>query len=295
MASVHLARTTAGGRPVEVALKVLSPEVAGGARAARFEREVASAARLAHPGCIRQLDHGRSRRGELYLVTELLRGPTLRSVLSARGRMPIGWAASVGRQLCEALAHAHDAGVLHRDVKPENVMFRDAADGDAVLIDFGLSSLRGEAALTAAGTCVGSPSYLAPERLLDRPDDARADLYAVGVVLYEILCGRPPFVGEHPLDIARQHLLDLPRRVEARRPDVPAALAAIVHCALEKEPSRRFARADTMAAALEGFEASASDIGDTGDSGDLGEIPAEWVELEASDSMTGSLPVPHQR
>ena len=246
MATVYQARAPGG---LLVALKLLAPEMAEGTRAARFAREVATAARLRHPGCVRLIDHGFTPGGTPYLVTDLLTGPTLRDALARR--FSIAEVVLAGIELGDALAHAHRAGVLHRDIKPENIMFRGPGRrGGAVLIDFGLSRLFDDAPLTAVGACFGSPSYLAPERLLERRCDERADLYAMGCVLYELLCGRPPFVGDGPLDIGRQHVLELPVAVRQRRPSTPPALAAIVHRALEKDPAQRFARAETMAAAL---------------------------------------------
>ena len=246
MATVYAARAPGGQA---VALKVLARELAEGTRTARFAREVATAARLRHPGCVRLLDRGFMPDGTPFLVTELLAGPTLRDALA--GRFSIPEVLLAGIELCDALAHAHAAGVLHRDIKPENIMFRGPGRrGGAVLIDFGLSRLSDDAPLTAVGTCLGSPSYLAPERLLERGCDERTDLYAIGCVLYELLAGRPPFVGDGPLEIGRQHVLDLPVSVRERRASTPPALAAVVHRALEKDPARRFARAETMAAAL---------------------------------------------
>jgi serine/threonine-protein kinase len=246
MAAVYAASAPDGG---VVALKVLAPEMAEGRRAARFAREVASAARLRHPGCVRLLDHGFMPDGTPFLVTELCDGPTLRDALARP--FSIAEVVLTGIELCDALAHAHAAGVLHRDIKPENIMYRGPGwRGGVVLIDFGLSRLFDDAPLTAVGTCLGSPSYLAPERLLERGCDERADLYAVGVVLYELLCRRPPFVGQSPLEIGRQQVLDLPVPVRERRPSTPAALAAVIHRALDKDPARRFPRAETMAAAL---------------------------------------------
>jgi eukaryotic-like serine/threonine-protein kinase len=248
MATVYRARHLALGR--EVALKVLPPDLAGGAAAARglqrFEREARNAARLDHPGCVRVLDFGACADGSRYLAMERIEGPTLRNLLGQPQRAEV--AAWIGVELCDALAHAHGAGVIHRDVKPENIMFAPQGDGwRVVLIDFGLSRLAGDAALTALGACVGSPSYLAPERARGGDGDARSDLYAVGVVLYELLAGRRPFVAGSPAAIARLQIDAAPPPLPA---DVPPAIAAVVERALAKDPAARFAGAAEMAAAL---------------------------------------------
>jgi len=294
MARVYLARSAA--RP-EVALKVLEPEFTGQARSARFEREVDAASRLSHPGCARMLDHGSTADGHLYLAIERLRGPTLREALAARGRLSLREVIDIGRQLCDALDHAHAAGVMHRDIKPENVMYRGpGGTGDVVLIDFGLSRLRDDAPLTVAGTCLGSPSYVAPERLLERPADGRADLYAVGVVLYELAAGRAPFVGDGPLAIARHHITTRPPPLGELRPGMPPALAAIVHRALEKQPEERFPRAAIMARALEAVPLAEGEAEvEGGGEGKLekadseaerdGEKGSAWVDTGPSDSI----------
>jgi eukaryotic-like serine/threonine-protein kinase len=247
MAEVHRARRP-GGAPV--AVKLVTAKFFGAGLRARFDREVANAARLDHLGCIRVLDHGIARQGP-FLVTELLAGPTLRARL-ADGPFAVRHAVRIADELLAALEHAHDRGVVHRDVKPENAMYRRrGVDRDIVLIDFGLARALGDGPLTHAGTCLGSPSYLAPERVLGAVGDGRADLYAVGILLYEMLCGRPPFTGSTAIEIAR-HQVETPLpSLAARCPGLSPQLAAVVSCALAKDPERRFARAATMRAALE--------------------------------------------
>ena len=200
---------------------------------------------------MRVLDYGRTLDGLQFSAMELLEGPTLAAMLAGGTRLSVPRAVWIAQSLLAGLAHAHRNGILHRDVKPENVMFAQRGDGlRPVLIDFGLARLRDEGPLTAAGTCVGSPSYLAPERLLGRVYDARADVYAVGVVLYEMLAGVRPIAGSCPQEILRGHVDRPPRPLRALRCDVPAGLEAVVARALAKDPARRFADAEAMMSAL---------------------------------------------
>jgi eukaryotic-like serine/threonine-protein kinase len=259
MARVYRARDVRHNR--EVALKVLPP-AASAELEARFRREARNAARLDHPGCVRVFESGRSEDGAYVLAMERLDGPTLREEM-ARGPMPVEEAVAIARQILEGLAHAHQEGLIHRDLKPENVMFRGSgADRRAVVIDFGLSELEGDAALTAAGSCVGSPAYLAPERILGRGYDGRADVYAVGVMLFEMITGERLFVGDTPLETARMHLEREPPALSELRPNLPAALEAACAAALEKHPELRFADAEAMIAALAAVEARAAEGGE---------------------------------
>jgi serine/threonine-protein kinase len=250
MATVYRARDRWLGR--DVALKLLPAQVIEGALSARFEREAKNGARLDHPGCVKVLDYGASPDGGAFLAMELVEGPTLRAELDRRKRLPIGEAVDVARQLLAALAHAHRREVLHRDVKPENVMFAgEGRERRAVLIDFGLSHLRDDAPLTAAGTCVGSPSYLAPERLLGPSYDERADQYAVAVVLYEMIAGERLFGLADAMEVARRQIQEQPRPLVMLAPQVPLPLAGAVHKALHKDPAQRHASAEAFLEALE--------------------------------------------
>jgi serine/threonine-protein kinase len=254
MGSVYRARHLA--LRCDVALKVLAGEPARSSLATRFEREARAAATLHHPGCVRVLDYGRTVEGDAYLAMELLEGPTLAAAL-AEGPLSEAHATRVATQLLKALAHAHAAGVLHRDLKPENVILarRDGSER-AVLIDFGLARLRNDAPLTAGGMCVGTPSYLSPERLLGRPCDGRADLYSLGVMLYEMLAGQRPFEAASPLEIARRHVETVPRPLRALCPELSPYLDAAVARALAKDPARRFPDAEAMLSALEEMPAA---------------------------------------
>ncbi len=233
----------------EVALKVL-----GGTGveqlAARFEREAHAIARLDHPGCVRVLDYGTAD-GAPYLAMELLEGRTLAAALRDEDAFSTARAVSVARALLAALAHAHGRGVLHRDVKPENVILAAGGAPRPVLIDFGLASVRDAGPLTANGMCMGSPAYIAPERLLGEPHTERSDVYAVGVILYELLAGTSPFLGCSPEEIMQEVLNRPPRPLRAIRSDVSAPLDAIVRRALARDPARRYADAEEMRSALD--------------------------------------------
>ena len=204
MATVYLALDRLLER--QVALKVMHPHLAEGLTGAdftaRFRREAKSAARLAHPGLVAVFDQGTD--GETsYLVMEYVEGTNLRRVLLEDGPLPVGDALQTVEAVLEALAVAHEAGVIHRDVKPENVLV--AADGAIKVADFGLARAMAEASSTTTGTVLGSVAYLAPELVRFGESDERTDLYSVGILLYELLTGRQPFVGTTPLQIAYQH------------------------------------------------------------------------------------------
>ena len=246
MGEVHRAEHL--GLRREVALKVLKSKATPDSEA-RFEREARAIARLEHPSCVRILDYG-TWEGSRYIAMELVDGPTLATALRSDGRFSTARAVHVTRNVLAALAHAHSKGVLHRDVKPENVMVVSRGIPRTILIDFGLAMLGDEGPLTASGMCMGSPSYIAPERLLGHPHDARADLYAVGVMLYEMLAGARPFVGASPEAIMHQALHRPPRPLRAIRRDISPALDAVITRALAKDPAKRFADAEDMLSAL---------------------------------------------
>jgi eukaryotic-like serine/threonine-protein kinase len=227
----------------ELAIKVLA--TGSGDFETRFEREARAIARLDHPNCVRVLDYGHSA-GHHFIAMELVEGQTLGSALRS-GPLSVVRALHVARGVLSALGHAHRHGILHRDVKPENIVL---ARGRAVLIDFGLAALCDEASMTGAGMCLGSPSYIAPERLLGRRFDGRTDLYAVGVILYEMLAGVRPFNGKSPEETMNLALRRPARPLRAMRHDLPRGLDRVVQRALAKEPERRFSDAEDMLLAL---------------------------------------------
>lgn len=235
---------------VEVALKILPATLAGESTEARFHREARAAARLGHPGCVRVLDHGPCLARSQFIAMELLAGPTLGAIVR-RGPLAPAAAAETLTAILDALAHAHAQGVLHRDVKPDNVMYgRRGDEARPILIDFGLAKLADASPLTAAGACYGSPSYVAPERLLGRAYDARADVYSAGVMLYELCAGARPYVGATVSDILRAALSAAPVPLRARAPAVSPGLESIAMRAIARDPAQRFSDAGAMRAAL---------------------------------------------
>ena len=237
-----------------VALKVLRhTAVEDGVSLARFAREAEVQAKLRHRNVAALLATGVTDKHEPYLALELLRGKSLRSVLKAEGRIAPRRAASYAFQALQGLAAVHAAGVLHRDLKPANIMLEPSPGpvDRVVLIDFGFATFEGSAKLTLQGTVVGSLTYIAPERLRGEPADQRADVYAIGVILFELLAGRPPFTAADDFDLIEQHLAVEPPRLQSIDPDLPAALDDVLARALEKQPANRFTDALDMAAALE--------------------------------------------
>src|SRR5919107_5558639 len=210
MATVYLAVDRRLDR--EVALKVMHPHLAegssGAAFVARFRREARAAARLTHPGLVGVYDQGVD--GDTsYLTLEYVDGTNLRRHLGEQGALTVGEAFSILERVLDALAAAHRTGLVHRDVKPENVLL--ASDGRVKVADFGLARAVTEVTSTTTGTVLGTVAYLAPELVARGVSDTRTDVYAVGVLLYEMLTGRQPFTGETPIQVAFQHVnLDIP-------------------------------------------------------------------------------------
>ena len=234
-----------------VAVKVLYPHLtADPGFVTRFAQEVAAAASLEHPHIMGVLDHGAD--GELsYLVMELVDGPSLRTALAGQ-EQPVSPEAAVSlvAAVAEALDHAHRRGVVHRDVKPSNILLRGEDWADPVLTDFGIPRVVEATVSTAGGGILGTPTYMAPEQGQGQPGDARSDIYALGVVLYELLVGQPPFAAESPYAVILRQIHTPPPAPRARRPDLPRAVEAVVLRALAKDPATRYATAADFAEAL---------------------------------------------
>ena len=256
MSRVFLATERALGRAV--VLKVLPPEVGGDVSVERFRREVALTARLQHPNIVPVLSAGEAHtvhggHGLLYYTMPFVNGETLRERLERVGEFPISDAVSIIRDVSRALAFAHSQGIIHRDLKPENVLIAGEA---AAVTDFGIAkalvsadknaqgdnkgdTMRGKP-LTSVGLAVGTPAYMAPEQIAVDPSvDHRSDLYALGVVSYEIIAGAHPFAGRRAVALLAAHANETPEHLAKRRPDVPPGLASLVMSLLEKNPSDR--------------------------------------------------------
>src|SRR5215471_11687496 len=260
MGAVYRAEHTMMRR--DLAVKVLLPELGGKEEfARRFEREAESASRLTHPNIISVTDFGRTPGGAPFLKMEFLAGESLSSVI-AQGPMPRERALHIMRQILRGLEHAHAAGVVHRDLKPDNIMLveRDGQSDVVKILDFGIAKVTepasGGEALTQAGVIFGTPEYLSPEQALGETVDARTDIYAAGVILYEMLAGRKPFESDDKVKIISMHLAHAPPRIRDVSPtvDVPLPLEQAVMQSLEKTREHRFATATAFLQALEDSE-----------------------------------------
>src|SRR5262245_53778334 len=257
MATVYLARDVRHDR--DVAVKVLKESVAALIGVERFLAEIRTTARLKHPHILPLFDSG-SADGVLYYVMPCVDGESLRQRLRRAGPLPIDDATRTLRQVADALAHAHAHGVIHRDVKVDNVLM---ADGQAFLADFGIARVFAPqdpgATITRTGVAVGTPNYMAPEQLVGGTVDQRTDIYAFGALAYELLTGAPPFDGTLQ-EVAEAHLTRRPAPLASRRPDAPAWLVSLVDRCLEKEPASRPARAGDLVRALDAAAAPASAV-----------------------------------
>jgi eukaryotic-like serine/threonine-protein kinase len=232
-----------------VAVKLLSEALASEPRfAERFRREALAAARLSHPSIASVFDYGESG-GLPFIVMELVHGETLADRLHREGRLPQDEAVRISAAVASALQVAHDAGIVHRDVKPGNVMLTPS--GDVRVLDFGIAAATG-IPLTATGARMGTATYLSPEQARGEPPTAASDIYSFGVMLYEMLAGRPPFLAENPVAVAAMHIDQAPPDLAELAPDVDPHVAMTCRRALAKDPARRPPSAAAFAAMLTG-------------------------------------------
>jgi beta-lactam-binding protein with PASTA domain/predicted Ser/Thr protein kinase len=243
MAEVYLGRDRRLDRPV--AVKVMHDEYAGNAAfQARFEREARAMAGLNHPNMVQVYDYGREN-GAPYIVMEYVRGKTMRDLVREQGPAPPERAAEVMADVAGALQYAHENGIIHRDVKPGNIMID--TEGTVKVTDFGIAQDgRDEEQLTQAGSVVGTAAYFSPEQAQGKPADARSDVYAMGCVLYELVTGRPPYDGETSWAIAYKQVNDPVPDPRALRPDLPDGVRSIILRAMAKDPNARYQTAREM-------------------------------------------------
>ena len=250
MSRVFVAQEVRLGR--QVVVKVLPPEMAAGVSAERFEREIQLAAKLQHPHIGPLLTAG-SAGDLLYYIMPRVEGQSLRARLAHEHELPVGEAVRILRDVCDALAYAHSHGIVHRDVKPDNVLF---SGKHALVTDFGVAKAvaqsTGSSSLTSLGVALGTPAYMSPEQAAADPaTDHRADIYAVGALAYEMLAGRPPFIGPSPQSVLAQHVSSAVEPVTKYRDSVPPALAALIMRCLAKRPADRFQSAGEILDQLE--------------------------------------------
>ncbi len=252
MARVYRARDELLGR--EVALKVLSERLSSDRSfVERFRREAQNAAGLNHPNIVALYDYG-DEDNRYFIVMELIEGRSLSEVLDEDGALMPERAAEIARDTANGLGRAHDAGLVHRDIKPHNIMITN--NGQTKVTDFGIARALGgdaEATMTQTGMVIGTAAYLSPEQAQGNPVDARSDVYSLGCVLHETLTGDTPFSGDTPLSIAYKHVRENPERASEVNSDVPEALDAIVMKAMSKNPDNRYADANEMAEDLDRF------------------------------------------
>src|ERR1051325_5555192 len=247
MAIVYRAEDVKHGRTV--AIKVLSPDLSATIGAERFEREIRIAARLQHPHILPVHDSGEAG-GLLYYVMPFVVGESLRDRLGREQQLPIEDAVSIAREVADALTYAHAAGVVHRDIKPDNVML---TNGHAVIADFGIArAAESGDKVTKTGITVGTVTYMSPEQFAGDAVDPRMDIYALGCVLYEMLVGEPPFTGSTPTIIMARHSMQEVPSIRMVRPSVPLPVEAAIARALAKVPADRFPSMADFKRALEG-------------------------------------------
>jgi len=247
MAEVYLAHDNSLDR--RVALKVLRERYADDEEfVERFRREALNAAALNHPGIVQVYDRGRTEDGALYMAMEYVRGGTLKERMEAKGSLDPREAADLASQVAEALAVAHDRGIVHRDVKPQNVLL--ALSGEAKVSDFGIARAASSETMTQANAVLGTLAYMSPEQLRGERVGPASDLYSLGVLLYEMLTGELPYRGEDPIATAMKRLDEEPPHPRVTNPNVPEALDALVVRLLAREPEDRHASAASLAGEL---------------------------------------------
>ena len=232
-----------------VVVKVLSPDLTVGVDGERFKREIQVATSLNHPRIV-PVESAASAGDVLYYTMPFIDGDTLRALVTAEKRIPVERAIAIARDVTEALVHAHSRNIVHRDIKPDNVLI-ERASGRALVTDFGIARAIERAAdlvsVTTTGLTLGTPTYMSPEQAAaERHIDGRSDVYSLGCVLYELLAGLPPFSGPTARAVIARHMTEPPPKIRAVRPDVPIALEATINRMLAKAPAGRFSAAELL-------------------------------------------------
>ena len=246
MGAVYRARDQQLGEVV--ALKMIAgAALLDPAAADRFRREASAARRISHPNVVRIHDIGEEQ-GMLFLSMEHISGTSFAEMLERYGNVPLAKLRDIVQQTCKGLAAAHEAGVVHRDLKPGNILIDDKQQ--VKIIDFGLARQPHLDGMTATGMIIGTPEYMAPEQIRGRPVDPRTDIYALGAVIYHALCGHPPFVGDSAISVGFAHCNEALKAPRAVKADVPQSWSDLVVKALAKDPAARFDSAEELAASL---------------------------------------------
>ena len=253
MSKVFVADDPAVGRRVVV--KVLSPDLAAGVNVGRFKREIQLAASLHHPRIVPVLGAGQSGDDVLYYTMPFIEGETLRALVDRERQLPLERALAIARDVADALHHAHGSNIVHRDIKPDNILI-ERETGRPVVTDFGIARAieraADDSAVTSTGFTLGTPTYMSPEQAgAERDVDGRSDIYSLGCVLYEMLAGTPPFVGPNARSIIARHMTEPPPDVGIVRPDLPPGARVLLKRMLAKS---RNARPATAAALIDGID-----------------------------------------
>src|SRR5215203_836941 len=295
MGEVYLARDRVLGR--DVALKVLREQYAGDDEfAQRFKREAMSVASLSHPHIVQVYDRGETEEGSSYIAMEYVPGGTLKERISREGSLEAADAAGLGAQVAEALGAAHDRGMVHRDIKPQNVLL--AGRGGAKVADFGIARAADETTISHLGDILGTAKYMSPEQALGKPATPKSDLYSLGVVLYEALTGELPYTSDNPIAVSMKHVNEPLRPPIELNPRISKGMNALVTKLLAKDPEDRYTDADELADDLwrvnRGLEPVAAGVGrKQGPSTQRNAVASPNVTSEMRRSRTG--PVPYRR